>query len=522
MIKERSLIRNTAVVGVGTFLSRITGLIREVLISSFFGASWVTDAFFIAYTIPNLLRRLFAEGALSTSVIPVFSQYSEQDHQDSQKFISAVFSGLTLTVSVVCLIGIIFSPWIVDIVGVGFRSDPEKIQMATNMTRIMFPFLLIISWSALLMGVLNTLQVFSWSAIAPVFFNAGTIVTLVVLKTFAGPYSLALGILIGGLGQFAIQLYPFYKKGFSLRFIREFWNNAGFREVIGLMFPVALALAVGQVNTLVDRVIASTCQEGAVSALYYADRLLELPMGIFGIALSTAILPSLSQLIFKKNTDEWKQTLYQGMRLVIYIMVPVTTYLAIFRTEAIRLVYERGLFDASATIMTAQSLLFYVPGLTFFSLNHVITKAFYTLKDTVTPVRISVIMVGMNIFLDLLLVRYLSFSGLALATSLVAFLNYYLLVFFLKKNHPFYEKDGLFKPWFLKVITLNLLFVGACLGILQLVSGLRDTFLLVGFFGVSIILLSVFYIVISRYMGLNEAKAVWSFFVRKVRGRGKG
>jgi putative peptidoglycan lipid II flippase len=262
MTKERSLIRNTAVVGAGTFLSRITGLIREILVSSMFGASWVTDVFFVAYTIPNLLRRLFAEGALSTSVIPVFSQYSEKSHDESQKFIYSIFTGLTLVVSVVCVIGIAFSPWIVEMVGVGFRSEPDKIHMAINMTRIMFPFLLIISWSALVMGILNTLHIFSWSAIAPVFFNAGTILTLLLLRAYAGPYSLAIGVLIGGIGQFVIQLYPFYKKGFVLKLFRKFWQDPGFREVIRLMLPVTLALAVGQINTLVDRIIASTCQEG--------------------------------------------------------------------------------------------------------------------------------------------------------------------------------------------------------------------------------------------------------------------
>ena len=229
MTKERSLIRNIAVVGAGTFLSRITGLIREILVSSMFGASWVTDVFFVAYTIPNLLRRLFAEGALSTSVIPVFSQYSEKSHDESQKFIYSIFTGLTLVVSVVCVIGIAFSPWIVEMVGVGFRSEPDKIHMAINMTRIMFPFLLIISWSALVMGILNTLHIFSWSAIAPVFFNAGTILTLLLLRAYAGPYSLAIGVLIGGIGQFVIQLYPFYNKGFVLKFFRKFWQDPGFR-----------------------------------------------------------------------------------------------------------------------------------------------------------------------------------------------------------------------------------------------------------------------------------------------------
>ncbi|NLJ49175.1 MAG: murein biosynthesis integral membrane protein MurJ [Candidatus Atribacteria bacterium] len=520
MVKERSLIKNTAIVGAGTFLSRITGLLREILVSSMFGASWVTDVFFVAYTIPNLLRRLFAEGALSTSVVPVFSQYSEKSHQESRKFIYSVFTGLTLVVSVVCIIGIAFSPWIVKMVGIGFRSEPEKIQMATHMTRIMFPFLLIISWSALVMGILNTIHIFSWSAIAPVFFNAGTILTLLLFKAFAGPYSLAIGVLIGGIGQFVIQLYPFYKKGYALRFFKRFWSDPGFREVIRLMLPVTLALAVGQLNTLVDRIIASTCQEGAVSALYYADRLLELPLGIFGIALSTAILPSLSQLVFKNNPQEWNYTFTQGIRLVLFIMIPITSYLAIFRNEAIRLIYERGMFDANATQMTAQSLLFYVPGLVFFSMNHIITKAFYSLKDTVTPVRISVIMVGVNVILDLLLVRYFSFSGLALATSLVAVLNCICLFYFLKRKHTFYKKDRTIYSWLVKIVILNLLFIGFCWGILHLVQNLQSKASLLAFFGISLVVFCLIYILLSQSMGLKEGKSIWSFIRRNLGGKG--
>lgn len=520
MVKERSLIKNTAIVGAGTFLSRITGLFREILISSMFGASWVTDVFFVAYTIPNLLRRLFAEGALSTSVIPIFSQYSEKSHQESQKFIYSVFTGLTLVVLVVCSLGIAFSPWIIEMVGIGFRSEPEKVQMATNMTRIMFPFLLIISWSALVMGILNTLHIFSWSAIAPVFFNVGTILTLLLLRTYTGPYSLAIGVLIGGIGQFVIQIYPFYKKGFVLRFFKNFWHDPGFREVIRLMLPVTLALSVGQLNTLVDRIIASTCQEGAVSALYYADRLLELPLGIFGIALSTAILPSLSQLVFKNDSQEWNNTFTQGTRLILFIMIPITSYLAIFRNEAIRLVYERGMFDAIATHMTAQSLLFYVPGLVFFSMNHIITKAFYSLKDSVTPVRISVIMVGVNVILDLILVRYLDFSGLALATSLVAVLNCSFLFFFLKRKHSFYKKDRTIYSWLIKIIILNLLFIGLCWGILHLVQNIQKTLSLLAFFGFSFVVLSLIYIFLSQSMGLKEGKSIWSFIRRNLVGKG--
>ena len=462
MKEEHSLVKNTLVVGMGTFLSRISGFLREVLISSSFGVTWVTDAFLIAYTIPNLLRRLFAEGALSTSVVPVFSCYRE-GKESSQEFISASFTGFTLIVSLVCILGMIFSPLLVNIIAVGFRGEVEKISLTTDFTIIMFPFLLLISWSALLMGFLNTLNIFSWSAVAPILFNLGTIFSLWFFRSFLGPYALAWGVILGGIGQFLFQIPPLYRAGFHLHWDWRFWENEGFRKVIGLMLPVSFSLAASQINTIVDRIIASTCQEGAVSALYFADRLMELPLGVFGVALSVAILPSLSQKFSKGEEREWENTLAQGMRWIIFLMLPVAAFLVIFATPLVKLVYERGAFDFIASSMTARALIFYTLGLPFFSLNLLFTRAFYSRGDTRTPVKVSLISVFSNVGLDFLLVRWMDFGGLALASSLAAFLNSFLLILCLSRARGLL-KIGTLLPgkWMGKILAQVAVFTFFC------------------------------------------------------------
>ena len=511
MREEGSLVKNTLIVGMGTFLSRISGFLREILISSSFGATWITDAFLIAYTIPNLLRRLFAEGALSTSVVPVFSRYGEEK-ESSQKFISASFTGFTLIVALVCVGGMIFSPLLVRIIAVGFRGEVEKLSLTTNFTFIMFPFLLLISWSALLMGFLNTLNIFSWSAVAPVFFNLGTIFSLWFLKSFLGPYALAWGVILGGIGQFLFQIPPLYQAGFHLHWDWKFWENEGFRQVIGLMLPVSFSLAASQINTIVDRTIASTCQEGAVSALYFADRLMELPLGVFGVAISIAILPSLSQKFSKGEEVEWKNALTQGMRWIIFLMLPVAAFLIIFSIPLVKLVYQRGAFDFIASSMTARALIFYALGLPFLSLNLLFTRAFYSRGDTKTPVKISLIAVFSNVGLDLLLVRWMNFGGLALATSVAAFLNSFLLILFLNRLSGLIKfKNFLPSKWIGKILTQVTIFTLFCQFLQgRFYSGGKEKGLF-SFIGI-IILVSGFYLLLTFLLQLEEGKAIIYLF----------
>ncbi|MGC8777472.1 MAG: murein biosynthesis integral membrane protein MurJ, partial [Candidatus Caldatribacteriaceae bacterium] len=526
MSEGKALVKNTIVISFGTFLSRITGLAREILISSLFGATWVTDAFLIAYTIPNLLRRLFAEGALSTSIVPAFSHYfvDGDESKNPQDFVSSVFTGFSIVVGIVCLLGILLAPWIVKVVAVGFKGDFAKVLVVTNFTRIMFPFLLLISWSAFAMGVLNTVNIFSWSALAPVFFNLGTIFALLFLRSYVSSYALAWGVVLGGLLQFAFQLPPLYRKGFRLRIKLDFLQDQGFRQVVGLMLPVTFSLAVSQLNTLVDRIIASLCEEGAVSALYFADRLLELPLGVFGIALSTAILPSLSQTACKDDLEEWRRILWQGIRWIVFIMVPVSIFLLIFNSQTVSVVYQRGVFGGLATSMTASSLAFYAPGLVFFSLSHLFTRAFYSLKDSKTPVKVGLIAVFLNIALDLILVRFLSFNGLALATSLTAVFNFVALWVLMEKKYcqlNFRSGEG---SWPVKVITQGVFFAVFCLLLVNFFKSGTEKFRLTSF-ALLVVFVSFFYFLLGLFLKMSEHRLVidlWQDLRGKFRKQGGG
>lgn len=515
-MQENKLFKNTLIVGLGTLLSRISGLFREILVSSLFGATWVTDAFLLAYTIPNLLRRLFAEGALSTSVVPVFSEYFVTPSRKDcpQSFISAVFSGFTCIVSSVCLLGIVCTPWIVRLAAIGFRDDPAKLLFTARSTQIMFPFLLLISWSALLMGFLNTLNVFSWSAAAPFFFNLGTIVSLLFLRKLFGPYVLALGVILGGLWQFLFQVPPLYRKGFTLRASFQFWRDEGFRKVLRLMLPVTFSLAVSQLNTLVDRVVASLCREGAVSALYFSDRLMEFPLGIFGVALSVAVLPPLSQSVWMGNTEEWQRTLWQGIRWVLFFMLPAVVLLMTFPLPLVTLVYQRGMFDASAAAMTATALFYYAPGLVFFALNHLMTRAFYSLHDTRTPVKVSLGAVFLNIGLDLWLVRFLDFGGVALATSFAAAFQFVFLVYFLRRKVQNFVLPPL-GNWLFKGVAQAGIFTGCCVflrSVIPRASSLVFVFILC--------LLGGLYLALPFILKMDERKALLAVFADFRRGGG--
>lgn len=507
-MQESRLFKNTVVVGLGTLLSRVSGLLREILISSFFGATWVTDAFLLAYTIPNLLRRLFAEGALSTSVVPVFSEYfaSSPRKKDPQNFVSSVFSGFTFIVGLVCLFGILFSPWIVRLAAIGFRDDAAKFLFTVHSTQIMFPFLLLISWSALLMGFLNTLNIFGWSAVAPFFFNLGTIVSLLFLRKSFGPYALAFGVILGGLWQFLFQIPPLGQKGFALRVNFRFWEDEGFQKVLHLMLPVTFSLAVSQVNTLVDRIVASLCREGAVSALYFSDRLMEFPLGVFGVALSIAVLPPLSQSVWAGNTEEWKRTFWQGVRWVLFFMLPAVVFLMTFPLPLVTLVYRRGMFDALAADMTALALFYYAPGLVFFALNHLVTRAFYSLHDTRTPVKVGLAAVLLNIVLDLWLVRFFDFGGVALATSLAAFFQFVFLVYFLRQK---VEDFSLFPSgrWFLKGAMQIGIFTACCLSLKRVIPYASSfEFVLIFCF------LGGLYLALPFLLKMDERRAILAIF----------
>jgi len=424
------LTKAAGVVGSATLLSRIFGFIRDVVIAWFFGAGLSSDAFFVAFRIPNLLRRLFAEGSLSVAFIPVFTDtLTNRGKDEAFEMARSAVRLLSVLLVVVAISGILLSPLIIRIIAPGFIDSPEKLSVTIFLTRIMFPYIFFIGMVALSMGILNVLGHFAAPALAPVFLN----IAIIGSVFFISPHmdnpvtGLAIGVVIGGLLQLGLQVPFLIKKGFY------FWQKAkifhpGLKKIAVLMFPTIFGAAVYQINILVGTLLASLLPEGSVSYLYYADRLVQFPLGIFAIATATAVLPSISRQAAKKDLQAVRETFEYAMKLVFFITIPSMVGLIVLREPIVALLFKRGAFDANTTHLTAYALLYYSVGLWAFSAVRIVVSTFYALQDTKTPVRIAVISVCANTLLGIVLMRPLGHGGLALATSLASMLNLGLLV----------------------------------------------------------------------------------------------
>ncbi|MBW2568919.1 MAG: murein biosynthesis integral membrane protein MurJ [Deltaproteobacteria bacterium] len=422
------------VVGAATLISRIFGFIRDVVIAWFFGAGLAADAFFVAFRIPNLLRRLFAEGSLSIAFIPVFTEYlANKGKADAFSLARSAIRCLSVLLVFVTIAGILLAPLIVRIIAPGFVDSPEKLSLTITLTRIIFPYIFFICLVALCMGILNALGHFAAPAFAPVLLNLAMICSVFLISPYmADPVTgLAIGVLIGGVLQLALQMPFLMKKGFY------FWQKTkvyhpGLKKIGILMLPTVFGAAVYQINILVGTLLASLLREGSISYLYYADRLVQFPLGIFAIAIATAVLPSLSRQAAINDLEGVKDTFGHAMKLVLFITVPAMAGLIVLREPIVALLFKRGAFDAETVRLTASALLYYATGLWAFSGVRIVISTFYALQDTKTPVKIAVISISVNILLGLILMGPLAHGGLALSTSLASMLNLGLLIRALK------------------------------------------------------------------------------------------
>jgi len=436
--KER-VTKAAGIVGSATLLSRIFGLVRDVVLAWFFGAGLISDAFFVAFRIPNLLRRLFAEGSLSIAFIPVFTEYlTNQGREEAFKMARSAVRLLSILLAAIAVVGILIAPLIVRIIAPGFSDSPEKYMLTVTLTRIMFPYIFFISLVALFMGILNVLGHFAAPALAPVLLNIAIICSVFLISPHMGDpvTGLAIGVLIGGGLQLILQMPFLIKKGFY------FWQKAtlyhpGLKRVGILMVPAVFGAAVYQVNILVDTFLASLLADGSISYLYYADRLVQFPLGIFAIATATAVLPSLSRQAAEKDLPAFKDTFSYAMKLVFFIIIPSMVGLIVLREPIVALLFKRGAFDAETVRLTADALLYYAIGLWAFSAVRIIVNAFYALQDTKTPVRMAVISVIAKIVFSVILMQWLAHGGLALSTSLASMLNFGLLIQALRKKLGF-------------------------------------------------------------------------------------
>jgi putative peptidoglycan lipid II flippase len=434
MSENHKIARAATTIGTGTLLSRILGFLRDMVIANFFGAGMAADAFFVAFRIPNLWRRLVGEGSLTISFIPVYTEYlTQKSEEETRKVTHIAFTIAGVILLILTLLGIFLSPILIRIIAPGFIQIPEKFQLTVTLNQIIFPYLFFMGLFALCMGVLNSHRHFFAPAIAPIFLNISIIVSVFLFyHTFKIPVmTLALGVLAGGVIQFLFQIPFLYKRKITFRFNFNFRHPA-IKRIGLLMIPGLIGTAVYQINVFVDTIFASFLPSGSVSYLFFADRLMEFPLGIFAIAIGMASLPSLSGLASQGKIEELKETLSFTFRLVSFISVPAMVGLIALKTPIVNLLFQRGLFDYSSTEKTAFALLFYSVGLWAIAGSRTIVPAFYSLQDTWTPLKIALICLGANVVFIAILIYPLKHGGLALATSLSSILN--LILLFYKLN----------------------------------------------------------------------------------------
>lgn len=421
-----------------TLISRVLGLVRDMVIANMMGAGASADAFFFANKIPNFLRRLFAEGAFAQSFVPVLSEYHQNDLDnktaETRQLIAQVSGTLGVIVTLITLVGVIASPIIVIVFGPGFYLDSlqddtsNKFELSASLLKITFPYLWFISFTALAGAILNTYGKFAVSAFTPVLLNVGIIgMAIWGQDWFKNPeYALAWGVFIGGLSQFLFQIPFLYRSGALVKPTWA-WHSSGVTKIRKLMAPALFGVSVTQINLLLDTQIASLLGTGAVSMLYYADRLLEFPLGLFGIGIATVILPSLSKLHTNKNTNEFSLTLNWGIKVINLLGWPALAGLMVLAQPIIMILFMRGEFTQMQVLMVSFALFAYLSGLLSFMFIKVLAPGYYARQDTKTPVRIGIKAMVANMVFNVMLAPFFGYVGLAIATTLSASLNAYWL-----------------------------------------------------------------------------------------------
>ncbi|MGE5174577.1 MAG: murein biosynthesis integral membrane protein MurJ [Betaproteobacteria bacterium] len=440
MSEKVRVAKAAGVVGLATLGSRLMGYIRDMVMSWAFGTGLAADAFYVAYRIPNLLRELLAEGSMSAAFIPVFTETLTKESKESARHLAnTVFARLLVILVVLTGLGIIFAPYVVKVVALGWvhRAEHDKYVLGVTLTRIMFPYLLFIGLAALAMGMLNSLRSFLTPALSPVMLNVMTITAVVLSIQFLSQpiLGVAVGVVLGGMCQFLIQVPGLKKQEMMLK--PQFNpSHPGVVKIARLAAPVFFSSSVNQFNIFVGTIFASFLATGSITYLFYGMRFIHFPLGIFGIAIATAVLPTMSAQAARRETEEFRETLSLGLRLVFFIMFPAMAGLITLRVPIVNLLLEHGQFDRVSTQGTASALLFYAVGLWAMAGVRIVSQAFYALQDTKTPVKIAVVALFTNILLSSAFISWTSLAhgGLALAASLAATLNIILLTVLLRKK----------------------------------------------------------------------------------------
>jgi putative peptidoglycan lipid II flippase len=435
------LARSAASAGVATMTSRVLGLVRESVLAHVFGASAAMDAYNVAFRIPNLLRDLFAEGAMSAAFVPTFTKYLTTSGKDAAwRLGNNVVNALLIVTGFLVLLGIVFAePLVGAFTAERFSQDPGQIPLTVQLARIMLPALTFIAIAAAFMGMLNSLHHYFIPALSPAMFNVVTIICAFALVPIMPAFGLepiaaiAIGTLLGGVAQLALQWPTLRREGFAYR-PRIDWRDPGLQRILVLMGPGTAGLAATQVNVFVNTLLATSAGDGAVSWLNYAFRLMYLPIGLFGVSIATATLPTVARQHTIEDQQSVRTTIANGLSLMLMLNVPATVGLVILAVPTIQVIYERGEFTSVDTLATAAALQFYAIGLLAYSVVRIVSPVFYALGRNRTPVIVSVITVLVNAGLNVMLVRAMGYRGLALGTSIAALFNAVTLLILLRRH----------------------------------------------------------------------------------------
>ncbi|OGR89081.1 MAG: murein biosynthesis integral membrane protein MurJ [Elusimicrobia bacterium RIFCSPLOWO2_01_FULL_59_12] len=494
-------------------LSRILGYVRDSLVANFFGAGLAADAFYAAFRISNLFRRLLGEGALSASFIPVFSEYAEKHGKEkTQRFFSVMFTTLLALLVALTALGVMFAPQITRVIAMGFERTPERFDLTVTLTRYMFPFLLFISLAALLTGVLNAFHSFFLPALAPAALSVVEIVYLLAVAPFVSPVQqvigLAVSVAIGGFIQWVIQIPALLKKGYRLMFGWDL-RHEGVLRVEKLMLPATIGISVDQLNAFVDTMIASFLQQGSVTALYYSNRVMQLPLALFGIALSQVALPAMSASVARGDAVQIKDTLNFSLRLTLFMIIPAMAGLMFLGAPIVKVLFEHGQFTPEATEMTSRAMLFFSLGLFAYAAVKILASAFYAHQNTRVPVAVAAVCVGLNIVLSLALMRRMGVGGLALATAVASWVNAALLFYLLRRKIGLLGGRRIL-TCLLKACAASLGMIGFC----HLVMTARGPFHLIVRLAVAIAGGGLVYLGLARGLRMEEWGPFWSILSR--------
>ncbi len=427
---SRQLLTSTSVVACMTFLSRLLGLARDIIIAHVFGAEGATDAFWVAFKIPNFMRRLFAEGAFSQAFVPVLADYREQSTEAELKiFIAGLLGVFSSVLLLLVMLGFLCAPLIVSLFAPGFLAYPERFHLTVKMLRLTFPYIFFISLTALYAGILNTYSRFALPALTPVLLNLALIAAAIFgVAYFHFPVmALAVGVLVAGVLQMLFQGCAVGALGLWV-WPRWGWRHSGVRRVLTLMLPAILGVSVVQIGILLDTIFASFLPQGSISWLYYSERLMGFPLGIFGVAIATVILPQLAKQKSRQAKQDYEKTLDWGLRCILLIALPSALGLLFLSGPLLATLFQSGRFDAQDVLMASKSLKAYALGLPAFMLIKVLAAGFYGQQNIKTPVKIAAFAVFTNVIFNALLIVPLAHAGLALATGIAACVNALLLV----------------------------------------------------------------------------------------------